>query len=152
MQSIKINKKDDFKAYEKLEKLDYNIEINCELEANNLKSVGGYLSINYQAKLDNLKSVGGDLSIYCFIGLKLEKKLFKWNKNNLFRVTDKCSEWLLTQKEGKVILVALEGTQEGYNVQAKQIHLDCIDLWYNSQMNIIYQKVVSPVTTRRDKK
>lgn len=46
-----------------------------------------------------------------------------------------------TQKEGKVVLVALSGKQEGHNCEAVQVHLDCLELWFDEEMKIIYQKV-----------
>jgi Flp pilus assembly protein TadB len=78
MNTIKINNIKDFEQYKSAENIDTNIEINCELEAKNLKSVGGDLSINSQAKLEakNLKSVAEYLyinsqaiGIMVFIGL-----------------------------------------------------------------------------------
>jgi hypothetical protein len=33
-----------------------------------------------------------------------------------------------TTKDGEVVLVGIHGTQEGHNMQAQQIHLDCIEL------------------------
>ena len=48
-----------------------------------------------------------------------------------------------TQKEGEVTLLAISGTQEGHNVQAKQVHVDCLDLWYDHRegIDIIFQRI-----------
>lgn len=45
-----------------------------------------------------------------------------------------------TKKEGKVVLIPIIGKQEGNNCQAKQFHLDCLDLWYDEEQNIIFQR------------
>jgi hypothetical protein len=44
-----------------------------------------------------------------------------------------------TQKEGKVTLVAIYGTQDGYNCEAKQVHIDCLDLWIDLNEGYIFQ-------------
>ena len=46
-----------------------------------------------------------------------------------------------TSTKGKVVLVGIIGTEEGFNMQAKQIHLDCIDLLYDKKLGILYQKL-----------
>ena len=46
-----------------------------------------------------------------------------------------------TQKEGEVVLIAIAGKQEGNNCEATQVHLDCLDLWYDEKSNIIYQNL-----------
>jgi len=46
-----------------------------------------------------------------------------------------------TQKKGEVVLAAIEGTQKGYNCQAKQVHLECLNLWINEEHGFIYQKI-----------
>ena len=46
-----------------------------------------------------------------------------------------------TQKKGKVTLVAIDGTEEGFNVQAMQVHVDCLELHIMTDKGIIYQKV-----------
>ena len=45
-----------------------------------------------------------------------------------------------TQNEGKVVLIAISGTQKGHNAQAKQVHLDCLDLWIDDKNKFIFQK------------
>lgn len=44
-----------------------------------------------------------------------------------------------TQNKGKVVLVGIDGTESGNNIQAIQIHLDCIELRYNLDKKVIYQ-------------
>jgi hypothetical protein len=46
-----------------------------------------------------------------------------------------------TKKAGPVILVIIEGTQEGYNAEAVQTHVDCLELTWDPKYNMIYQKV-----------
>ena len=75
------------------------VNSNASLPA--LKSVGGDLSINSNASLPALKSVGGDLSINSKINEKLEKQLWENNTKNKWRLSDMCSDWLLSQT-GKI--------------------------------------------------
>lgn len=46
-----------------------------------------------------------------------------------------------TKEKKEVVLIAKEGTQDGFNAEAIQVHLDCLDLWINEEMDIIYQKI-----------
>lgn len=44
-----------------------------------------------------------------------------------------------TNTDKKVILVGIEGTEEHNNIQAVQVHVDCLDnLRYNKNYNLIY--------------
>lgn len=45
-----------------------------------------------------------------------------------------------TNKEGKSCLVGIYGTQEGFNIEAEIVHIDCLDLMIDKDMCIIYQK------------
>jgi len=45
----------------------------------------------------------------------------------------------LTKDEKETVCIAKHGTQEGYNVQCIQVHLSCLDLWYDSEHQLIYQ-------------
>jgi hypothetical protein len=36
-----------------------------------------------------------------------------------------------------VVLIGIEGTQEGHNIQAEQFHLDCIELTFFKDKHII---------------
>lgn len=45
-----------------------------------------------------------------------------------------------TAEDKEVVLVGIEGTQEGNNMQAEQIHLDCIDLTYFKGENFLGMK------------
>lgn len=40
-----------------------------------------------------------------------------------------------------VILVGIVGTEDGGNMQAKQIHVDCIDLLYYPEHSLLAQKL-----------
>ena len=46
-----------------------------------------------------------------------------------------------TSKEKEVVLVGIIGTENGNNIQAEQIHLDCIELSYDKKYDIIYQRI-----------
>ncbi len=46
-----------------------------------------------------------------------------------------------TNKESEVVLIGVAGTQKGYNMEAEQFHLSCIDLLFSKELGIIYQKV-----------
>jgi len=45
-----------------------------------------------------------------------------------------------TKKDGKVVLVGIVGTQDGKTIQARQVHLDCLELLIDEEFGIIYQK------------
>jgi len=47
-----------------------------------------------------------------------------------------------TNKDKESVLIGIDGTQEGKNIQAQVFHLDCLDLMYNEDMGFIYQKVI----------
>lgn len=40
-----------------------------------------------------------------------------------------------------VVLIGIVGTEEGHNMQAVQVHLDCLDLLYYPEHNLIAQKL-----------
>jgi hypothetical protein len=48
-----------------------------------------------------------------------------------------------TNEDKQVILVGVDGTEEGNNMQAEQIHVDCIDLRLSNERygSILYQIV-----------
>ena len=65
-------------------------------------------------------------------------RIFKegsWNKTK--EVCPICK----TQKKGEVVLVAIYGKQKGYNCQALQIHLNCLELWINLKHKLIFQEI-----------
>ncbi len=41
----------------------------------------------------------------------------------------------------EVVLIEIAGSEDGNNIQAEQIHMDCIDLVYNKEYNILYQVI-----------
>jgi hypothetical protein len=47
--------------------------------------------------LPNLKSVGGDLYINSNVGETLERQLWKHNPKNKWKVSDVCTDWLLSR-------------------------------------------------------
>lgn len=46
-----------------------------------------------------------------------------------------------TDKDEEVVLVAIAGTEVGRNVQAEQMHLDCLSLVWAKSAGLIYQKI-----------
>ena len=45
-----------------------------------------------------------------------------------------------TNKDGRCILIPIDGTEKGNIVEAQLFHLDCIGLRYNKKVGVIYQK------------
>ncbi len=41
----------------------------------------------------------------------------------------------------EVVLIGIAGTESGNNIQAEQIHMDCIDLRLDKKLNILYQPI-----------
>jgi len=52
-----------------------------------------------------------------------------------------------TQKAGEVILIPIVGTKEGNNIQAKQVHTDCLQeqLMYYPENDIIAAVCTKPI-------
>jgi len=48
-----------------------------------------------------------------------------------------------TNEDKETVLIGVTGTEEGNNMQAEQFHLECLDLLYNKELGIIYQKIDS---------
>ena len=46
-----------------------------------------------------------------------------------------------TNDDKETVLIGVNGTQEGHNMQAKQFHLECIDLLFYPKQGIIAQKL-----------
>ena len=46
-----------------------------------------------------------------------------------------------TNDDKPVVLVEVIGTKDGYNVEAEQIHADCINLVYDKEYKILYQRL-----------
>lgn len=46
-----------------------------------------------------------------------------------------------TAKKGKATLIPICGTQEDNICEAQPVHVDCIDLVYDKQHGLLYQKV-----------
>ena len=45
-----------------------------------------------------------------------------------------------TSEEKDVVLCGIFGTEDGNNIQAEQIHLDCIELYYHPKMKVLIMK------------
>ena len=45
-----------------------------------------------------------------------------------------------TQKEGDVTLIGIDGTQEGNNIQAIRVHVDCLEPLYYPDHSMIVQQ------------
>ena len=50
-----------------------------------------------------------------------------------------------TQEKGEVVLIAEDDKVDGYNCEALQVHLECLDLWINVDKGFIYQKINTEV-------
>jgi len=46
-----------------------------------------------------------------------------------------------TAEEKEVVLIGVTGTEAGYNIEAEQIHLDCIDPRYYKEHGMLYQDI-----------
>jgi len=46
-----------------------------------------------------------------------------------------------TNDDGEVTLIAIDGTQDGFNAEAEQVHVKCLRLNLNKDMRIVYQKL-----------
>jgi len=46
-----------------------------------------------------------------------------------------------TNELKEVVLIGIAGTESGNNIQAEQIHLDCINLVYDKSYNMLYQQL-----------
>lgn len=46
-----------------------------------------------------------------------------------------------TKDKKEVVLIPIVGKENGNNCEAIQIHLDCLNLWYDEEIGIIYQKI-----------
>jgi len=46
-----------------------------------------------------------------------------------------------TRNDKEVVLIGIIGTQSGNNIQAEQFHLDCVDLLYDKNLKMLYQKL-----------
>jgi len=46
-----------------------------------------------------------------------------------------------TNKDGEVCLVKLVGTEEDNIMEAGQVHIECLDLYFSKELSIIVQKI-----------
>jgi hypothetical protein len=40
-----------------------------------------------------------------------------------------------------IVLVGIMGTEDGRKIQAEQFHVDCLDLFYNMEAQVLIQKI-----------
>ena len=45
------------------------------------------------------------------------------------------------QDKGDAVLIGVSGTQQGNDIEAKLVHLNCLNLMYDEEYKLIYQKV-----------
>ena len=46
-----------------------------------------------------------------------------------------------TKKQTSIVLIPIQERVKGYNAEAVQIHVDCLDLWFIEGQKLIYQKI-----------
>ena len=46
-----------------------------------------------------------------------------------------------SREDKEIVLIGIVGTESGNNIQAEQFHLDCINLSYDKNSNLLYQKL-----------
>jgi len=46
-----------------------------------------------------------------------------------------------TNTDKPVVLIGITGTEDDGNMQAEQIHLECIELEFNKEHGLLYQRV-----------
>lgn len=46
-----------------------------------------------------------------------------------------------TCEDKPIILIPIVGTEEGNIIQAEQFHVDCINLYYHKEINILAQQI-----------
>lgn len=57
------------------------------------------------------------------------------NWKDAIRLCPVCS----SAKDGEVVLIGLVGTQEGHNIEAVPVHVECLSLLYDEEKQLIYQ-------------
>jgi hypothetical protein len=45
-----------------------------------------------------------------------------------------------TNKDGKTVLIPILNTHIENNIEARQVHLECLDLWLDEELGIIFHK------------
>ena len=43
--------------------------------------------------------------------------------------------------DGEVVLIGIDGTEDGGNMRAAQVHVDCIELRFNADHKLLYQRI-----------
>lgn len=63
----------------------------------------------------------------------------------IFKTPNSGADWKCpvckTNDVKPVVLVGIAGTEEGNNIQAEQIHLDCIELSYDKRYGLLIQRI-----------
>ena len=61
----------------------------------------------------------------------------------VFKEINKGSKCLIcnTNDDGEVVLIGVVGTEKDGNMEAKQVHLKCLNLYYYPESNVIAQKI-----------
>ncbi|KKK66213.1 hypothetical protein LCGC14_2966380 [marine sediment metagenome] len=62
---------------------------------------------------------------------------------NIFEHANRGGDWKCPvchkNKDSRVALIPIVGTRDGNIVEGEQIHLNCINLFYNMEQKILYQ-------------
>lgn len=46
-----------------------------------------------------------------------------------------------TNDDGVITLIPIDGTKDGLNAEAEQVHVSCLALNFNKEIKVIYQKL-----------
>lgn len=46
-----------------------------------------------------------------------------------------------TNDDKQIALIGIAGTENGRNMEAEQIHIECIDLIYSKELKLLYHKL-----------
>lgn len=62
-----------------------------------------------------------------------------------FKEPNLSADWVCpicnTSKKKEVVLIGIVGTEEGNNMQAEQFHFECIELLWDKEVGLLYQRV-----------
>lgn len=62
----------------------------------------------------------------------------------VFKKPNKAGGWKCpickTDEDKEVVLVAIMGTEEGHNMEAEQVHLACLELYWKKEIGLIFHK------------
>lgn len=64
---------------------------------------------------------------------------------NIFEKPNTTNNWKCPicnkNTENKVVLIGIDGTERDKIIEAEQVHFNCLDLRFNKEHGLIYQKV-----------